>query len=191
MYSNKINGIGNSGKQTVPVKSDLTIPAILTTPANLIIPAIPTMLTILVIWVFLILPSSLGAQEYYSTRSIVVEDLIGKIARESENELDYETLFQDIYYFLENPLNLNSATKEELEKLHLLTDFQILSLQHYIKENGPLLSIYELPLVYGFDELSARTLEPLVVLEPPSREMPAGKRKSSHQLLMRVSSVLE
>jgi hypothetical protein len=130
-------------------------------------------------------------QEYYSTRSVVVEDLIEKIARETEEELDYQTLFQDIYNYLENPLNLNTAGTSELEKLHLLTDFQILSLQNYIRENGPLLSIYELPLVYGFSEMLARTLEPLVVTEPPGRDLPAGKRKSSHQLLMRVSSVLE
>ena len=131
------------------------------------------------------------SQEPYSTRTIVVEDLIEKMARQSEAELDYQTLFQDIYGYLESPLNLNTATRAELEKLNLLTDFQILSLQDYIRENGALLSIYELPLVYGFDESLARTLEPLVVFESPDRVLPVGKRKSSHQLLMRVSSVLE
>lgn len=139
----------------------------------------------------LIFAHSVNAQEYYSPRSVVVEDLIEKIARESDEELDYHTLFQDIYFYLEKPLNINTASKEELEKLHLLNDFQILSLQQYIEENGPLLSIYELPLVYGFNESSARILKPLVSFEPSGREMPAGRRKSSHQLLMRVSSVLE
>jgi hypothetical protein len=134
---------------------------------------------------------SLHAQDFYSTRSVVVEDLIEKIARESGQELDYNTLFEDVYQYLEHPLNLNTASKEELERLHLLTDFQILSLQKYIRENGPLLSIYELPLVYGFSESLARTIEPFVVVEPPGRAAPAGKPKGSHQLLMRVSSVLE
>ncbi len=52
-------------------------------------------------------------------------------------------------YYLENPLNLNTATIEELERLHFLTDFQIISLKKYIQDNGELLTIYELPLVYG------------------------------------------
>ncbi len=132
----------------------------------------------------------LRSQDYYSTRSVVVEDLIEKIARESEQELDYLTLFSDIYRHLETPLNLNTASREELEKLQLLSDFQILSLQQYIRENGPLLSIYELPLVYGFDESLARILEPLVILETPDRS-PKGPPKSSHQLLIKVASVLE
>ena len=131
------------------------------------------------------------AQDFYSTRSVVVEDLIEKIARESGEGLDYNTLFADIYHYLENPLNLNSASREELERLHLLTDFQVLSLQKYIRENGPLLSIYELPLVYGFNESLARMIEPLVFLGPADRALPEGKRKGSHQLLLRVSSVLE
>ena len=146
---------------------------------------------ILVMGLLLIPLNPSNAQEYYSTRSVVVEDLIEQIARDSDEELDYHTLFQDIYFFLENPLNLNIASRAELEKLHLLTDFQITSLQQYIEENGPLLSIYELPLVYGFNESSARTIKPLVSFDPPDRDMQPGKRKSSHQLLMRVSSVLE
>ncbi len=146
---------------------------------------------ILVIGLLLIPSNPSNAQEYYSTRSVVVEDLIEKIARSTDEELDYHTLFQNIYYYLENPLNLNTASREELEKMHLLTDFQITSLQQYIGENGPILSIYELPLVYGFNESSARTIKPLVSFEPPVRDMKSGQRKSSHQLLMRVSSVLE
>ncbi len=145
---------------------------------------------ILAIAILLTAVPQTGAQEYYSTRSVVVEDLIEMIARDSEEELDYHTLFQDIYNYLEEPLNINAATRDELEKLHLLTDFQIISLQNYVAENGAVLSIYELPLVYGFNESLARTIEPLIELGPPQRAMPA-KRKSSHQLFMRVSSVLE
>ena len=147
--------------------------------------------TTLFITTYMFLVLSLGAQEYYSTRSVVVEDLIEKIARESEEEIDYNTLFDDIYQYLESPLNLNTANREELEKLYLLTDFQILSLRKYIRDNGPLLSIYELPLVYGFDEALARDIEPLVTLVPQERDLTGTKRKSSHQLLTRVSSVLE
>ncbi|HEC44400.1 MAG TPA: hypothetical protein ENI20_16380, partial [Bacteroides sp.] len=65
---------------------------------------------ILAIAILLTAVPQTGAQEYYSTRSVVVEDLIEMIARDNEEELDYHTLFQDIYNYLEEPLNINAAT---------------------------------------------------------------------------------
>ena len=47
-----------------------------------------TRVFILAIAILLTIVHQSGAQEYYSTRSVVVEDLIEKIARDSEEELD-------------------------------------------------------------------------------------------------------
>ena len=136
---------------------------------------------------------SLQAQEYYSQRAVIIEDLIEQIARNTEQELDYHTLFNNLFQVLENPLNINTASREDLEKLHLLTDFQIASLHRYIQEEGPLLSIYELPQVYGFSVGLAQLLEPLFTFESAPRILPAEDRRPrcSHQLLARVSTVLQ
>jgi hypothetical protein len=135
----------------------------------------------------------LQAQEYYSYRAVMIEDLIEHIARNTEQDLDYQTLFDDLLRALEHPLNINTASREDLEKLQLLTDFQIASLHRYIAENGPLLSIYELPQVYGFSVGLAQLLEPLFSFEPAPRGLDIAGRKprSSHQLLARVSAVIE
>jgi len=139
------------------------------------------------------LPAILASQADPIAGTTVLEDLIEQIARESDRELDYQTLFHDISLFLDEPLDINTASREELEKLHILTDFQVTSLMSYISEQGPLLSIYELPLVYGYDETLARMMEPLVTFRSTaaSRELDGKKPRPNQQLLFRVSSVLE
>jgi len=136
------------------------------------------------------------SQDIFPSGITEIEDLIEKIARDSEEELDYTTLFNDLTYYYENPLNLNTASVEELEKLHFLTDFQIGSLQQYIRENGELMTIYELPLVYGFTEDMARRIEPFaMVVSSANRQIspePSGfLKQTDHQLFIRASGILQ
>ena len=135
----------------------------------------------------------LRGQEYYSHRAVIIEDLIEHIARNNQEDLDYHTLFDNLLQVLENPLNINTASREDLEELHLLTDFQIASLRKYIEEEGPLLTIYELPQVYGFSVGLAQMLEPLFSFDSAPELMMAEGRKysSSHSLWARVSGVVQ
>jgi hypothetical protein len=137
--------------------------------------------------------TSLRGQEYYSHRAVIIEDLIEHMARNTVENLDYQTLFDNLFLALENPLNINTASREDLEKLQLLTDFQIASLHKYIEEKGPMLSIYELPQVYGYSVGLAQLLEPLFSFDagPTISAAPGQKPGSSHQLLARVSGVIQ
>ncbi|MEA3317978.1 MAG: helix-hairpin-helix domain-containing protein, partial [Bacteroidota bacterium] len=81
-----------------------------------------------------------------------LEDFIEEIASSSDDEYDYSNLFEDLNYFLSEPLNINTAKDEDLEKLQFLNDYQINSLKHYIRRNGALLSIYELQLIPWFTD---------------------------------------
>jgi len=124
----------------------------------------------------------------------LIEDLIENIARDSEEDLDYTTFFQDLINYYEHPLNLNTAAIDELEQLQVLNHFQILSLLDYIEENGELLSINELPLVYGFDTKFAMMIQPFVTAVPSSmiREY-AGTKKArpKHDLFLRSVQTLQ
>jgi len=138
----------------------------------------------------------INAQDIYPEGNIVIEDLIENIARNSEEEPDYTILFNDLTYFLENPLNLNSASVEELEHLHFLTDFQIASLKKYISENGELLTIFELPLVYGFNEDIARLIGPFVTIESAASRQNQTQpsdflKQSDNELFIRMSKTLQ
>lgn len=70
----------------------------------------------------------------YSQNIPSLEDLIESIAENSDSEIDYSSLYEDLNFFLSNPLNLNTAKREDLEKLKILNDFQINSLLDYIKK---------------------------------------------------------
>ncbi len=147
------------------------------------------------VFIFLVLASitCLQGQEYYSYRAVIIEDLIEHIASNTLETLDYHTLFDNLFLALENPVNINTASREDLEKLQLLTDFQIASLHKYIKEKGPMLSIYELPQVYGFSVGLAQLLEPFFSFDTSPRitGITGQKHRSSHQLLSRVSAVIQ
>lgn len=71
-------------------------------------------------------------------------------------------------------ININSATRAELDSLHLLSPFKIESILAYRKERGEILSAAELSLVDGFTEEDVEALEAFVSFDP----VPAGKRPS-------------
>ena len=149
---------------------------------------------ILVFWVF---AGSAYSQETELLQSDM-QDLIESITEEAEGEQDPAIIAEDLNFYLNHPLDLNTASAEDLSRLHILNPFQINSLQDYKRNNGPLLSIYELPLVYGFSVDLAEKLQPFVSLSEYStaegpRNLDARKVLSGgrHELLLRLGKVME
>lgn len=83
-----------------------------------------------------------------------------------EENLNYEDLYERLLLLYENPLNLNAASREDLNSLYILSRPQVDSLQSYIESNGKLLTIYELQLVPGFDYPTIEKLVPFVTIDP-------------------------
>lgn len=69
------------------------------------------------------------------------------------------------------PVNLNSASADELHRLPLLNEQQLLNLSEYIREFGLLASIYELQNVDGFNQAFIEQIEPYICFDF-SPEMP-------------------
>lgn len=67
---------------------------------------------------------------------------------------------------LREPLNLNRASRAELERLMLLSDYQIGSLLEYRREHGDVLSGAELSLLNGFSAETVRRLRPFIRFGP-------------------------
>lgn len=95
-----------------------------------------------------------------------IEDVIEEIAANSDNQPDYSSLLEDLWYYHENPVNLNSCSYEDLAKLHFLTGYQIRSLLEYVSTKGPLTSVYEVQFIYGFNQKLARYLEHFTTIGP-------------------------
>jgi hypothetical protein len=84
-----------------------------------------------------------------------------------ESELDFTTLFDDLYYLYENPLNLNTATREELISTYLLNGYQTTQLLIYRDKYGEIKSKYELIHISGFDKTTIDLLLAFVKIETP------------------------
>ena len=80
----------------------------------------------------------------------------------SETPLDYTLVFDELLHFIENPLDLNKAKKEDLEKLIVLNETQINNLLRHIETNGKLILIEELQSIDGFDLITIEKIIPYV-----------------------------
>ena len=96
----------------------------------------------------------------------LLEEVIEQIAEASDEELDYAELYESLYGFAENPINLNKTTKEELRQLYFLNAYQIDKLLAHIAKNGELLSYLELQTIAGFDVQTIQNLLPFISVNP-------------------------
>jgi hypothetical protein len=82
----------------------------------------------------------------------VIRQRIEFISEQLEDEdPDLTNLFDQLFYFYDNPINLNNTSTEQLNDLGLLTDLQINDLFLHIKLFGKLISIYELQSLRYWD----------------------------------------
>lgn len=98
-----------------------------------------------------------------------------------DESLNYEDLYERLLLLYENPINLNSASIDELKGLYILSDPQIDSLKSYIATNGKLLTVYELQLVPGFDYNTIEKLAPFVTVD--ASELTADDRPLLQRIL--------
>lgn len=121
-------------------------------------------LIILLTFIVMSMPTHLFAQIKENTTEDVIARIIEDMTANSEENIDFTTLEEDLNYFAENPINLNNTTKETLQKLQFLSDEQIENLLYYLYRNKPMHSLYELQLINGFDEFTIQNLLPFVYI---------------------------
>jgi len=73
-----------------------------------------------------------------------------------------EEMAATIDELIQHPIELNNADLDDLQKLTMLSDFQIKSLWLYLEKHRPVLSIYELRAVMGFDTKDFETIKRFV-----------------------------
>jgi hypothetical protein len=124
----------------------------------------------------------------------IIEIIENSAGKDIDNELaepDYESMIAELENFRKNPVDLNTANASELEKLWLLTDFQILSLLDYRKSIGKINSIYELNYIYGFNKETVDLISPFVftgeTIVADSLNDKIKYNSSSNELLIRAA----
>jgi hypothetical protein len=146
---------------------------------------------------FLFFPLLLIAQidtlEQPSKANQLIEDFFQNT--DSEGGFDFNTLFEDLEFYLEEPLNLNTATPEELYNLRLLSDIQINALLNHRQQAGELLTIYELQSIPSFDLATIRAILPYVTvngsLDDYQLSVRSMLKEGKNELFVRWSRIVE
>ncbi len=88
----------------------------------------------------------------------IVSDILESIAQNSESG-DYNTqAFEDLLDLMQNPIRLNSCSKNELNQIIFLNQAQVNSLYNYLVKSRPIYSIYQLQSI---TEINTQTLQAL------------------------------
>ncbi|MFN7116415.1 MAG: ComEA family DNA-binding protein, partial [Saprospiraceae bacterium] len=123
----------------------------------------------------------------------LIEDFLQNT--DSEGAFDFNTIFERLEDFRNDPINLNKANEAILRDLGLLSDAQILDLLAYRQLAGDLISIYELQAIPSFDLPTIRRILPFVTVrgslddyQIPLSEMLQNGRD---EVFMRWSRILE
>lgn len=116
------------------------------------------------LWVLVVLP--VGVMGQAGDRQVLqqlLESIVERVA-ESGSEAAVEGVIEHFERLYSNPLDINSASVEELERLQILSMFQVESLLEYRKSTGNILSAAELELVNGYTPQVVAMLRPFIFL---------------------------
>lgn len=84
-------------------------------------------------------------------------------AAQDEQQKD-DSYLQQLEYFKKHPLNINTATKEELQALLFLTDLQIDNMLHYRNLLGKFIDIHELQSIPTIDFITINKMLPYIIV---------------------------
>ncbi len=135
------------------------------------------------VMLLLVIPVFIQAQEEKEDAEVVISRIYEMLTADKRVDLDLTTLEDDLHYFAQNPININTASKEQLEKLQFVSDNQIENLLYYRYRRKQMQTIYELQLVDGFDMFTIRNLLPFVYVGEPERgknRLPSLKELLAH-----------
>ena len=131
-----------------------------------------------------------------------IEDLI--IGTQSESQVDFTFLTDQLQQWRDEPLDLNTAAKEDLLLLPGMTELLYQGLIQHISTFGPLTSLYELQAVRGFDLATIREIQPFITVKDigatdisPGVKHPAGPEWGDiwegmeYEFIQRAFTVLE
>jgi hypothetical protein len=87
-----------------------------------------------------------------------IENIVESIAENSAEELDYSELTEQLHFYQKNPVNINRASREQLQQFVFLSPSHIDAIINYRISNGKFVELFELQLVDGLDEQAVKTL---------------------------------
>ena len=146
---------------------------------------------------FLLIPACIFAQiSPQTSEDQFIEQRIENIVESLDNEnIDFQSLFESLLYFAQNPLNINTASKDLLRDLPMVNEQQIADIIAHREEYGPMVSLYELRTIRSLDLPTIQQMLPFITVEGKVEdELPSvGKilKYGDQELTMRWQRTLE
>ncbi len=123
-----------------------------------------------------------------SLKNEIIERIAEAYAGVSEENIEMDIQIDNLEKIAENPININTATKEELEDLNLLTAYQIENLITYRSNVGNIYTIYEL---VGIDGYNTNLISDLSNFIYTGDIKPIENYKSRNEINLRTQYTLE
>ncbi len=110
---------------------------------------------------------------------------------DEDNWSQWETYFEELSEWREHPVNINTVTKEQLERFPFLSPQIVENILYYLYKHGPMISLNELWMIEDMDRRTFQYLQPFLCVKAPEKEeyKPDLKRilkYGKHELLTRV-----
>ncbi|WP_291727199.1 hypothetical protein [Bernardetia sp.] len=142
-------------------------------------------------------PIEFDVPKRYSTEKADFDILVQELFPVQEEDIDYSDLYESLFQFFIQPLDLNKANRNDLISTFLLSETQIEDFLNHRERYGKLLSIYEIQSIPSWDEMTIERIVPFVTVTESTiqqdtrslfQRILAEKNKT---LLIRYSRVLE
>ena len=129
---------------------------------------------------------NLSAQESWEN---IIEQLVDN--NDEISSSNWQNLIEDLAELKEHPININTATKEQLERFPFLSDRLVENILYYLYKHGPMLTEKELMMVQDMDIRTARVLKLFITFQQPDKELSKPILKNifkygKHELSTRV-----
>jgi Helix-hairpin-helix motif len=94
-----------------------------------------------------------------------IKDELESITEKNQDvETEDDAYLQSLHGFLKDPVNLNTADEEEMERLQMLSSLQIQNIMAYRKMLGHFIDIYELQAVPTLDITTIEKMRPFITV---------------------------
>jgi len=138
---------------------------------------------------------------YWPTRAQIntiesekLERLVDDLLPAQDLDLNYEDIYENLMQRWTNPLDLNTATLNDLRSLFLISEQQAKELIKHRDDTGPFLSIYELQTLSSFDSVTIQNILPFITIADtryPASLLQRLIHEKNNYLIWRVERTLE
>ncbi len=142
-------------------------------------------------------PINFDVPKRYSSEKADFDVLVQELFPVPEDDVDYSDLYESLFQYFIQPLDLNQAKKSDLISTFLLSERQIEDFLRHRESYGKLLSIYEIQAIPSWDAITIERILPFITITESTLQQDTRNlfqrilAEKNKTLLVRYSRTLE